>query len=241
MGSVSNRQASYWAVIPAAGRGCRMGGDQPKQYLSLGSQTILEHTLKQFIAHPEIKGIVVALNPSDRIWAHLNISCDKPLITVVGGEERCHSVLNALEYLDQRVHSRTWILVHDAARPCLALSDLTKLMVTLEGDEVGGILGVPVRDTLKQSGANQRIVSTVDRSSLWHALTPQMFRIEVLTRALSLSIKEGYFVTDEASAVEHIGLSPKLIEGRGDNIKITRPEDLALAKYYLFERRVNEV
>lgn len=241
MGSVSNQEATYWAVIPAAGCGSRMGEDRPKQYLSLGSQTIIEHTLKQFIALPEIKGIVVALNPSDRYWAHLKIPCDKPMITVIGGEERCHSVLSALEYLIQRVQPHTWVLVHDAARPCLTLSDLTKLIVNLADDDVGGILGLPVRDTLKRSGANHRIENTVDRSSLWHALTPQMFRIDVLTRALSFSIREGYFVTDEASAVEHIGLSPKLIEGRGDNIKITRPEDLALAKYYLLERRVSEI
>ncbi len=224
---------SYWAVIPAAGMGNRMGADRPKQYLSLGEKTVIEHTLERFASQPAISGIVVALDRFDHYWASLHIVCDKPLKTVLGGAERCHSVLNSLEYLFSLVDSIDWVLVHDAARPCLTSADLNKLIETLADDEVGGILGLPARDTIKRSGRDQRIEETVDRSALWHALTPQMFRIGVLTEALRRSIQDNYLVTDEASAVEHIGLRPRLVEGRADNIKITRPEDLALAQYYL--------
>ncbi len=224
---------SYWAIIPAAGIGNRMGADRPKQYLSIGEKTVIEHTLERFISQPKITGIVVALDRSDKFWAHLNIVCDKPLKTVLGGAERCHSVLNSLEYLHPIVDSVDWVLVHDAARPCLTLADLNKLIETLSDDEVGGILGLPVRDTIKRSGSDQRIDRTVDRELLWHALTPQMFRVGVLTEALRRSIEDNYLVTDEASAVEHIRLRPRLVEGRADNIKITRPEDLTLAEHYI--------
>ena len=230
---MTGRPVSYWAIIPAAGIGNRMVADRPKQYLSLGEKTVIEHTLDRFISQPAIAGIVVALDRFDDFWVHLNIVCDKPLKTVIGGAERCHSVLNSLEYLHPTVDSVDWVLVHDAARPCLTLADMNKLIDTLSDDEVGGILGLPVRDTIKRSGRDQRIERTVDRVALWHAMTPQMFRIGVLTEALRRSIKDNHMVTDEASAVEYIGLKPRLVEGRADNIKITRPEDLALAEYYL--------
>lgn len=224
---------SCWAVIPAAGIGSRMQADRPKQYFTLGGKTVIEHTLDRFIPHPAITGIVVALDPQDAYWPSLSIDCDKPLRTVDGGRERCHSVLNALNFLADTVSPPDWVAVHDAARPCLARSDLDRLIQSLVSDRVGGILAVPVRDTIKYSRDDERISETVDRRGLWHAMTPQMFRLPVLAEALKRSLDEGYMVTDEASAVEHIGLSPRLIQGRADNIKITRSEDLALAAHYL--------
>jgi 2-C-methyl-D-erythritol 4-phosphate cytidylyltransferase len=210
-----------------------MKADRPKQYLTLGGKTVIEHTLDRFIVHPAIAGIVVALDPQDVYWPSLTIACEKPLKKVVGGKERCHSVLNALKLLEDMPTPPDWVAVHDAARPCLTRADLDKLMLSLASDRVGGILGVPVRDTIKYSRDNERIAETVDRAGLWHAMTPQMFRLQVLAEALRRSLDDGYLVTDEASAVEHIDLNPRLIEGRADNIKITRPEDLALAEHYL--------
>lgn len=224
---------SCWAVIPAAGIGSRMQADRPKQYLPLGGKTVIEHTLDRFVSHPYITGIVIALDPGDEYWPSLSIAYDKPLRTVSGGPERCHSVLNALKFLEEMDPPPNWVAVHDAARPCLTRADLDKLLHSLASDRVGGILAVPVRDTIKYSRDDERITETVDRTGLWHAMTPQMFRLRVLAEALQRSLEEGQLVTDEASAVEHIGLSPRLVRGRADNIKITRPEDLTLAAHYL--------
>lgn len=223
----------YWALIPAAGAGKRMNADRPKQYLTLGQKTIIEYTLGRFIEHPAIEGIVVALDTADAYWPSLRLEPTKPLVTVAGGKERCHSVLNALHHLQGVLDEQDWVLVHDAARPCLTRHDMERLIDALEDDPVGGILAVPVRDTIKRAEEDGKILETVDRSQLWHALTPQMFRLGVLRRALMSSLEEGYLVTDESSAVEHVGLKPRLVEGRADNIKITRPEDLALAAHYL--------
>ncbi|MCP4408766.1 MAG: 2-C-methyl-D-erythritol 4-phosphate cytidylyltransferase [Gammaproteobacteria bacterium] len=225
--------AAHWVVIPAAGIGKRMNAERPKQYLSLGCQTVIEHTLDRFLCVPQITGIVVALDPRDAFWPGLKIVSDKPLLTVAGGKQRCHSVLNALEHLADKAELQDWVLVHDAARPCLSNADLLRLIDTLDQDPVGGILAAPVRDTIKRDDAQLRIAQTIDRSGLWHALTPQMFRLEALSGALRKSLAEDYLVTDEASAMEYVGLRPRLVEGRTDNIKITRPEDLSLAEYYL--------
>ncbi len=224
----------YWCVIPAAGVGKRMQTTVPKQYLALGGSTVIEQTLDRFINHSRIHGIIVALDAKDSYWSSLCITCDKPLVTVTGGAERCNSVLNALRYLHEAGARDDWVLVHDAARPCLTTTDIDLLIATLADDPVGGILAVPVRDTIKRGRTeDQRVVETVDRANLWYAFTPQMFRLKVLRRALQESLNKNVLVTDEASAIEKIGLRPKLVAGRADNIKITRPEDLALAEYYL--------
>lgn len=225
--------ARHWVVIPAAGVGARMKADRPKQYLPLRGKTVIEHTLSCFMQHPAIAGIVVALSPDDPYWASLHIDSDVPLHVAAGGRERCHSVLNALHLLTQHAGANDWVLVHDAARPCLTRADIDKLCASLRDDEVGGILAVPVRDTMKRADGEGRISATEDRNGLWHALTPQMFRLELLTQALEQALADGFVVTDEASAVEHAGLRPKLVEGRADNIKVTRPEDLALAEFFL--------
>jgi len=222
-----------WGVIPAAGKGTRMGTARPKQYLELAGRTVLEHTLERLAADPRIAGIVVALGADDTEWARLRPPPGVEVRTVIGGAERCHSVLNALRDLAARAAPGDWVLVHDAARPCLRPADLTRLIDTLAADPVGGLLAVPVRDTMKRADGDERVAGTVERGGLWHAQTPQMFRLEALRTALEAAVAAGVLVTDEAAAMERAGHRPRLVPGSGDNLKITRPEDLALAAFYL--------
>jgi len=210
-----------------------MGTDTPKQYLQLGDKSVIEHALESLFASPVIQGIAVAVSPDDAWWEQLALSFDRPLIAVTGGRERSESVLNALQAIQPRVSFDDWVLVHDAARPCLRSQDLDLLLHVAGNDATGGLLAVPVRDTMKQGDDDARVSSTVDRNALWHALTPQMFRYGSLVEALEVTRRNGVSITDEASAIEYMGHSPKLVEGHGDNIKITRSEDLALAEFYL--------
>ncbi len=234
---MNNRQ-NIWVIIPAAGVGRRMGSDTPKQYLLLNEQTVIEHTLSVFDLHSSISEIVVAVAKEDEYWAELNVELSKPLHKVAGGKERCDSVLNALTFLQNKAHADDWVLVHDAARPCLRTEDLTFLLEECQSHAVGGILAVPVRDTMKRSVGNI-IKETVDRENLWHALTPQMFRFKLLKDALESALKKNNLVTDEASAMELAGYQPLLVEGHADNLKITRPEDLALASFFLAQQEGN--
>ncbi len=226
-------------LIPAAGAGNRMGSVIPKQYLPLAGRPVVAHTLDIFLRHPRIAGLMVIIGGEDAWWPEIaaNLAPDKPPWVVEGGAERCHSVLNGLEALRGHAHPDDWVLVHDAARPCLTDADLDRLLDELADDPVGGLLAVPVRDTLKQADGDGRVVATVDRSRLWHALTPQMFRLKLLHESLRAALAHGLLVTDEAAALEATGFSPRLIEGRADNLKITRPEDLALAEFYLTRRQ----
>lgn len=226
-----------WAVIPAAGIGRRMGAERPKQYLELLGRSVIEHSLERFLSHPRIDGVVVALHPDDRYWAGLRIQAQKPLLTVTGGAERCDSVLRALQALRGRAAAEDWVLVHDAARPCLHPADIDRLLAALDDDPVGGILATPVRDTMKRDDGAGRIARTEERTGLWHALTPQMFRLGRLLEALEQARAAGALVTDEASAMERLGERPRLVEGRGDNLKITHPEDLAHAELILRARQ----
>ncbi len=221
-----------WAVIPAAGKGSRMRADIPKQYLPLLGRTVLEHALERFIAHSRVAGVILAISADDEWWPLLAPLHPTVRVTL-GGAERCHSVLNALNVLHDDCVADDWILVHDAARPCVRRTDIDRMLVELENSSCGGILGVPVRDTLKRCDSGGAIEGTVDRAQLWHALTPQMFRYGVLHRALSRVIASGGLVTDEAQAVELLGEIPRLVEGHIDNLKITRPEDLWLAALFL--------
>lgn len=217
----------FWAVIPAAGVGSRMRADRPKQYLPLAGKSILEHTLDCFLDHPRLKGVVVSLAADDPYWPELACARDLRIHRAPGGRERADSVFNALQTLGELGAEPTdWVLVHDAARPNLARSDLDNLLMTLALDPVGGLLAVPARDTLKRADADGRVSQTVDRSVIWQAYTPQMFHLEPLRRALADAQDAGVTITDESSAMEWAGLSPRLIEGRGDNLKVTRPEDL---------------
>ncbi|HHB12845.1 MAG TPA: 2-C-methyl-D-erythritol 4-phosphate cytidylyltransferase [Chromatiales bacterium] len=231
------RKDRLWAVVPAAGVGRRMGADRPKQYLPLCGATVIEHTLRRLLAFPPIQAVVVAVGRDDPYWRELNLADSERVHRAPGGAERCHSVLNALELLAEIAGPADWVLVHDAARPCLTLEDLERLVARARTSVSGGILAVPVRDTLKRDDAGGHILETVDRSRLWHALTPQMFRLGPLREALREALGRNLVVTDEASAMEYAGHRPLLIEGRGDNIKITRPEDLALAEFFLHRQR----
>lgn len=227
---------TFWAVIPAAGVGKRMLADRPKQYLELHGKTVLEHTLSRFLEHPLISGAVVAVTDGDPYWQELALVHEK-LMVASGGEERCHSVLNALQVLQQSAADNDWVLVHDAARPCLRREDIDHLLDVLKMHPVGGLLGLPVADTMKRTADDDSVIATVPREHLWRALTPQMFRLGELFQALDSALKSGQLVTDDASAMELAGKAPKMVEGHGDNIKITRPQDLSLAALYLAEQQ----
>ncbi len=222
-----------WAIVPAAGGGKRMGANIPKQYLKLHDKTIIEHSLQRLAAQPELSGIVVAISDADEQWPELEINLDIPLHVAPGGEERCHSVLNALNTLAEFAADDDWVLVHDAARPCVRNADISKLISSLAGHPVGGLLGLPVSDTVKRSNAQHVIEETVEREGLWRALTPQMFRVGALKKALENAIADNYLVTDDASAMEHSGQMPVMVEGHGDNIKVTHRADLKMAEFYL--------
>ncbi|CDZ94167.1 2-C-methyl-D-erythritol 4-phosphate cytidylyltransferase [Pseudomonas saudiphocaensis] len=222
-----SRSPSFWVVIPAAGVGSRMRADRPKQYLQLGGRTILEHTLDCFLGHPNLLGLVVSLAEDDPWWPSLACASDSRIHRAAGGAERADSVLSGLRLLGKLgAAADDWVLVHDAARPNLIREDLDRLLAELANDPVGGLLAVPVRDTLKRVGPDGRVRETVDRSVIWQAYTPQMFRFGALEEALAGALARKVAITDEASALEWAGQSPRLVEGRADNLKITRPEDL---------------
>ncbi len=225
-------QHSFWGVVPAAGVGRRMGAPTPKQYLPVQGKPVLQHTLERLLSVEALCAVVVALGREDGYWPDLPFASNPRILTAEGGKERADSVLSALNRLEGFAEDDDWVLVHDAARPCITRADMLKLIETLEHDPVGGILALPSTDTLKgvEDGI---IVDTVDRNHVWRALTPQMFRYAALKQALQESTELGLTVTDEASALELKGETPRIVEGRPDNIKITRPEDLPLAAFYL--------
>ena len=223
----SYRLPAFWLVLPAAGIGSRMRADRPKQYLQFAGRSLLEHSLQVFLEHPRLLGCRVALAADDPWWPQLGCASDPRVQRCTGGGERADSVLAALQALHAAgAGEHDWVLVHDAARPNLAREDLDRLLQVLADDPVGGLLAVPARDTLKRIGADGRVAETVDRSQIWHAYTPQMFRLGALRCALQAALAAGVTVTDEASAMEWAGQAPRLVEGRADNIKVTRPEDL---------------
>ncbi|QAX82069.1 2-C-methyl-D-erythritol 4-phosphate cytidylyltransferase [Candidatus Pseudomonas adelgestsugas] len=227
----------FWAVIPAAGFGIRMAADRPKQYLQLGERTILEHSLECFLDHPGLKGLVISLAVDDPYWQNLPCANDLRILRTAGGVERSGSVLNALLQLNALgVSDDNWVLVHDAVRPNLSRDDLNKLLAQLANDPVGGFLAVPARDTLKRVDKYGRVIETLDRSLIWQAYTPQMFRLGALCRALTNCLVSGVLISDEASAIEWSGQAQRLIEGRSDNIKVTRPEDLDWLRLCLANR-----
>lgn len=227
--------AKYWAVVPAAGVGKRMQADRPKQYLFLEEKTVLEQTLNRLLQAGVFSAIAVAITKEDPYWPELECSRHEKIITAAGGKERADSVLSALKALRKYASDTDWVLVHDAARPCLTGTDIKHLINELKHDDVGGILALTSHDTLKNVQANA-IIKTIDRTKVWRALTPQMFRYGMLKQALEQA--EGNpNITDEASALEIQGLQPKIVEGRPDNIKITQPEDLALAAFYMQQQK----
>jgi 2-C-methyl-D-erythritol 4-phosphate cytidylyltransferase len=230
-----SQSRQYTVVVPAAGVGKRMLTDRPKQYLNLAGLTVLEQTLVGLIAHPQIKHVVLALDPSDPYFETLEISAAPWITRVRGGKERADSVLAGL----QSDKLTDWVLVHDAARPCLSHKDIDNLLALALVGTDGGILATPVRDTMKRESVRQKgnIAQTENREGLWHALTPQFFPTRDLHEALTQALKAGVNITDEASAMEYMGANVKLIEGDASNIKITRPADLALAEFYFTQRK----
>ncbi|MGR5559296.1 2-C-methyl-D-erythritol 4-phosphate cytidylyltransferase [Vibrio fortis] len=223
------------AVVPAAGVGSRMKADRPKQYLTINAITILEHTVNKLLSHPQVSKVVVAVSEGDPYFPELGLSQHPDVVRVKGGNERADSVLSALNYI-QESGLGEWVMVHDAARPCIQQGDIDKLIEAALSHPVGGILAAPVRDTMKR-GVDEQIDHTVERANLWHALTPQMFRTLPLQQALTEALEQGVSITDEASAFEWKGASPALVTGRSDNFKVTQPEDLALAEFYLSQNK----
>ncbi|WOS42985.1 2-C-methyl-D-erythritol 4-phosphate cytidylyltransferase [Xanthomonas rydalmerensis] len=229
--------ATVWAVVPAAGRGTRFGSPTPKQYLQAGGRTLLAHALEALLAHPAVAGAMVALSVDDAQWPGWTELAGKPVLTCLGAGSRAGSVLAALHALPESVKADDFVLVHDAARPNLALSDLDRLLEAGRGDPVGAILAAPVRDTLKRAGDDGGIDRTEPRERLWRALTPQLFRRMQLSRALEQAAAAGVEVTDDAMAMELLGLRPLLVEGAEDNFKVTTPADLARFEFELFQRQ----
>ncbi|MFZ7276237.1 2-C-methyl-D-erythritol 4-phosphate cytidylyltransferase [Avibacterium endocarditidis] len=217
------------AVVPAAGIGNRMQADKPKQYLKIQGKTILEHTLEVLIHYPAISQIIVAVTSSDPYLAEIDLLNHSKIQLVEGGKTRAESVLNGLQQIKN--NANTWVMVHDAARPCLTHQDLDKLLQI--NDINGAILAIPAVDTIKRTNSSLQIQQTEDRSQLWLAQTPQFFPAQTLKHALQQALANNFTITDEASAMELMGFHPHLVAGRSDNLKITRPEDLALAEFYL--------
>lgn len=225
-----------WAVVPAAGRGARFGGEVPKQYLEVAGEPLIAHTLRALCAHPGVDGAIVVLAGGDTRWPGWAEIAGKPILACAGGSERADSVLAGLAALPESVRVDDFVLVHDAARPNLHPDDLTQLLERGRGDPVGAILAAPVRDTLKRAGDDAGIDATEPRERLWRAFTPQLFRRLQLTRALEAARDEGVAVTDEAMAMERLGFRPLLIEGREDNLKVTTAADLALFEFLVSRR-----
>lgn len=229
----------FWPIIPAAGVGSRMQADRPKQYLPLAGQLLMDHTLHTLLTYPAFTRLVLVLSEQDPYICHSRFVDDPRIIRAPGGRERADSVLHGLCAIESLASDDDWVLVHDVARPCLQHSDLDALIhaVITHAPDVGGLLATPTRDTMKRGmlgvHGHSQVQHTVEREQLWHALTPQMFRYGVLKHALQEARDRGTPVTDESSALEALGYQPLLVEGRADNIKVTRPDDLVMANRFL--------
>jgi len=221
----------YYCVVVAAGRGQRLGGHCPKQYLPIAGRTILEWSLAPFLEMPIIERVVVVISEDDHRFSSLQISNHPKLTSVIGGVERYHSVLSGLRDLAQRAEPSDWVLVHDAARPKIQKEDLNRLITTVANHPVGGLLGAPVCDSLKVIGQNQLVIEEAVREKLWRAFTPQMFRLGLLQTALEEALASNLCITDEAAAISRMGLEAIMVEGRSDNLKIT-----SLIDYQMMEK-----
>ena len=228
---------SLYALIPAAGSGTRLPAETPKQYLPLAGKPMLWHAVRA-VCVPRVESVFVVLAPEDKAFAAHDWSAfgDRLQPLYCGGETRRDSVYNGLVAAMEDIQADDWLLVHDAARPCLPQKDLDKLMREIEGDEVGGILALPIADTVKRV-SREKIQSTEDRSELWLAQTPQMFRAGLLLQALS---RAKGAPTDEAAAVEQLGLEPRVVAGSRENLKVTWPEDVAIAEGILQLRAASD-
>ncbi len=233
MANPSQKQA-IWVILPASGIGSRMQASIPKQYLPLQGKTVIETTLDRLLSLKSVCGVVVVLNAADNYWSELNYQHEKPVLTTIGAAERFGSVLNGLKVLDDVSHDNNlWVMVHDAVRPCVTHKDLQQLVNHSLNESDGLFLAHPVADTLKKADKHHYCVETVDRDQLWRAFTPQMFPYELIVKALTYVMANKHQITDDVSAVEALGLKPKIIPGRSDNIKITYPEDIMIAEIIL--------
>jgi 2-C-methyl-D-erythritol 4-phosphate cytidylyltransferase len=227
-----------FALIPAAGSGSRLAGEAPKQYLPLAGHPMLWHAIRA-VCVPPVKSVFVVLAPGDKAFAREDWSAFQGKLEPLycGGQSRRDSVFNGLVAAMEAVDATDWVLVHDAARPCLPKADLARLIEEVQADEIGGILAFPVAETVKKvakdEGGAQRIAGTEDRTQLWLAQTPQMFRAGLLAEALR---RASNTVTDEAGAIEQMGLKPRLVAGSRDNLKVTYSEDLVIAEAILRSR-----
>jgi 2-C-methyl-D-erythritol 4-phosphate cytidylyltransferase len=221
------------AVLPAAGIGARMGGHTPKQYLQIEGVTLLEYSLRALLSCRQLDTVAVPLHPEDSRAGDIALLGDPRVRCLAGGEQRADSVLSGLQALSAEADDSDWVLVHDAARPCVSTADIERLIDTVTSSACGGILAQPVVDTVKQATGDGRVRATLDRRTLWRAQTPQMFRLGELRDALQRALREGLAVTDEASAMELAGYPVQLVSGSPSNLKVTVPEDLALAAWYL--------
>jgi len=229
---MATSEVTLWCVVPAAGRSTRIGGDRPKQYLPIAGKSMLLRTLERLARHPRIGGLMVVLAATDRLWPGLDTIDGKAVLTCVGGDERADSVLAGLNGLRTHVGDGQFVLVHDAARPFVSLNDVSRL-IELGVPAGGGLLAVPLRDTLKRAQPGNRVAATESREERWRALTPQMFRYGELVAALQAARTSGVAVTDEAMAMERAGHAPLLVEGAESNIKVTTPADLLLAEFLM--------
>jgi 2-C-methyl-D-erythritol 4-phosphate cytidylyltransferase len=227
---------ALWVIVPAAGQGARMGAPLPKQYLPLLNQTVIEITLARLLALSNVKQTIVSLHSEDYHWQTLSCAQNPKIQTVIGGKERSDSVLAALKHIQQQARDRDWVLVHDAARPCVMTETIEAMLTVLKDEEIGGILAIPSDDTLKHV-TNQLIQSTLNRQVIWRAQTPQVFRYGLLYRSLHRAITDNHPVTDDASAIEMAGYQPQVLVGHKDNIKITHPEDLIFAEFILKKQK----
>ena len=221
-----------WCVVPAAGRGARFGGGVPKQYLPLAGRPLLLRTLERLAAHADIAGLMIALAADDAHWPGISSLHDKPVSACIGGGERAESVLAGLHALHDRVQKDHFVLVHDAARPCVRADDISRL-IELGLPAGGALLAAPLRDTLKRADAQGHSVATEPREARWRALTPQLFRYGELVAALEAAHAAGILATDEAMAMERAGHKPLLVEGAESNITVTTPADMELAEFLL--------
>lgn len=246
----------FSVIVPAAGVGKRMQANCPKQYLCINNETILTHTVSRLLSHALISQVIIAVGSDDQYFAESQLAHHKDIIRVNGGSERVHSVLNGLKAVDSKKYP--WVLVHDAARPCVSHEDIDKLINQCLTNDYGGILATPVRDTMKRgvsfkgmskgkfkdnvkvNAKNEisTIESTVEREQLWHALTPQLYKTNELRGAIEQALLNGVKITDEASAIEYANLPSLLVSASSENIKITHPNDLALAEFYLNKQEV---
>ena len=220
-----------WALVPAAGSGSRLGGEKPKQYVEIAGKPLLAHTLQSLTKVDSILGIAVGLASDDQWWHENIVPSDCILGTYVGGVSRAETVLRGLEYLEPHVYAEDWVLVHDAARPCIRPSDIERLISERGDSPSGALLAVPAPDTMKQSNGRDQVERTISREGLWCAQTPQLFSYEALRDALQGS--DLATVTDDSSAMEAAGYMPRLVPGRADNLKVTTREDLELATLIL--------